>query len=114
MRMVALAAALATAVTPALSMAASCGPQEVTGSNGACVCKQNYARNAGGQCVAAVQPGETAPGPANGTGGIPKGAIAVGGVVLLVGAAIGIAAGSGGDNDAVPTTSTTGTTPPLN
>lgn len=113
MRLLALAAAASMSLAPTLSMAQSC-PENSTLKDGVCVCAEGFALNAVGLCVppgpdvvVAVDAGAVAPGPLPILSSIPPGAIIVGGLVILAGVIIGIAAASGGTANTTFTTPTT-------
>lgn len=115
MRILALAAAASMSLAPTLTMAQQdvC-PPNASLEAGVCVCAQGFTLGPGGACVSsavpdavvAVQTQPAADLPI--LGAIPPGAIVVGGLVLLAGVAIGIAAAHD-DDDAAGTTTTTTT-----
>lgn len=114
MKTLALAAAAAMSLAPTLSMAQSACPANAVMQNGACACVSGYELGAGGACVpmAASQSatGGTATVPVMDT--IPTGAIVVGGMVILAGVVIGIAAAGSDSSSGTTTTTTTTTTSP--
>lgn len=115
MRILALAAAASMSLAPTLTMAQSCPANAVLSGN-ICVCAEGFTVGGGGACVpanvpdvvVAVDAGTTADLPILST--IPPEAIVVGGLVILAGIIIGIAAGSDDDSTSTSTTTTTTTT----
>lgn len=117
MRILALAAAASMSMAPTLTMAQSACPPNAVLQGGVCVCAEGYMLTSDGTCestdreaVVAVDAGGTAGLPVMGE--IPPGAIVVGGLVLLAGVAIGIAAASDDDDSSGTTTTTTTTVAP--
>lgn len=125
MRILALAAAASMSLVPTLSMAQTGCPANAILRDSACVCADGYSLAADGACVSnvsaeggetigatettvAVESGGTAGLPV--LGSVPPGAAVVGGLVVLAGVAIGIAAASSDSTSDVTTTTTTTTT----
>lgn len=116
MRFLSLAAAAAMSLAPTLAMAQSGCPANAVLRDSVCVCADGFMLVASGACVAsaptttvAVESGTTAASGLPVLGEIPPGAAVVGGLVVLAGVAIGIAAASDDDDSAGTTTTTTTT-----
>ncbi len=114
MRILALAAAASMSLAPAVTMADDICPVNSELVGGACQCAEGFVLGAAGACIptagssgvaGGVEAGETANLPI--LSKIPKEALIIGGLVILAGVIIGIAAASNGKSNGAG--STTGT-----